>query len=144
VIRKLVTWLLCIVYLAQIAATIVMCSHFRINEELTVKGTQWSIIQDSQVNYKGFTTSSDTCPPHDELYNNDPKCESYSSYLCIKTIATLTWLQTDLLPIFLSSISFDFIIFVFTIRKGLNARRKEDYSRSLLAVLVKGGNIYFM
>ena len=76
-LEKLVTWLLCIVFLAQIAATIVMCSHFRLNEELTVKGTQWSIFQDSRVNIKGANfTLPDTCPPHDELFNNDPICES--------------------------------------------------------------------
>ncbi|KIJ31130.1 hypothetical protein M422DRAFT_267201 [Sphaerobolus stellatus SS14] len=50
---------------------------------------------------------------------------------------------TTLLPLFLSSISFDLVIFYLTLRKGLEARAKGTGS-TLLKVLVQGGNLYFM
>ncbi|KIJ29990.1 hypothetical protein M422DRAFT_268555 [Sphaerobolus stellatus SS14] len=65
---------------------------------------------------------ADLCQPLDELVLNNP---------------------TSLLPLFLSSISFDLVIFYLTLRKGLEARAKGTGS-TLLKVLVRGGNLYFM
>ncbi|KIJ28925.1 hypothetical protein M422DRAFT_269708 [Sphaerobolus stellatus SS14] len=66
---------------------------------------------------------TDFCQPVDELEKDNP--------------------NKDLLPLFLSSISFDLVIFYLTLRKGLEARAKGTGS-TLLEVLVRGGNLYFM
>ncbi|KIJ31160.1 hypothetical protein M422DRAFT_267240 [Sphaerobolus stellatus SS14] len=64
----------------------------------------------------------DSCQPVNELGSGNPN---------------------SLLPLFLCSISFDLVIFYLTLRKGLEARAKGTGS-TLLKVLVRGGNLYFM
>ncbi|KIJ27990.1 hypothetical protein M422DRAFT_270758 [Sphaerobolus stellatus SS14] len=67
-------------------------------------------------------SSPDFCQPQDEVLSNNPN---------------------NLLPLLLSSISFDLVIFYLTLKRGLEARAKGTGS-TLLQVLVQGGNLYFM
>ncbi|KIJ23064.1 hypothetical protein M422DRAFT_276433 [Sphaerobolus stellatus SS14] len=88
--------------------------------------TMFSIYQDSQeffIDGDGRPASlSNACPPIDELDGTNPN---------------------TLLPLVLSAISFDIVIFSLTIIKGIRAKAKGT-STTLLKVLVQGGNIYFM
>ncbi|KIJ33827.1 hypothetical protein M422DRAFT_264117 [Sphaerobolus stellatus SS14] len=97
--EKWVKWLVGVVYMGQIGATIFLIS------------------------FGGLLKSaiSDSCKPIYELDIN----------------------PNSLLAILLSSIIFDLLIFYLTSRKGLEARAKGTGS-SLLKVLVRGGNLYFM
>ncbi|KIJ38387.1 hypothetical protein M422DRAFT_259058 [Sphaerobolus stellatus SS14] len=112
--HKWIKTLMIVMYLGQMAATM----GFNV---------QFSIYQDSQsffvnpVNGRP-ASESHTCPPIDELNGTNPK---------------------NLLPLFLSSISFDIVIFSLTIRKGFQAQAKGT-STTLLKILVQGGSIYFI
>ncbi|KIJ31150.1 hypothetical protein M422DRAFT_267223 [Sphaerobolus stellatus SS14] len=65
------------------------------------------------------------------------------STIRIALAPVITATSGGLLPLSLSAISFDLVIFYLTLRKGLEARAKETGS-TLLKVLVRGGNLYFM
>ena len=76
-----------------------------------------------------------------EITDNDPRGE------CSRSPASPFYLSSGLnegiLPLFITSIGFDFVIFILTLRKGLQARARGARS-TLLQAVVHGGNIYFM
>lgn len=82
---------------------------------------------------------ADECPS--ELFENNPGSKSFILADLAGRINSLR--ETDLLPLFLSAMVFDYITFILTFRKYINLRSKR-LNNTLLKVLVRGGNIYFM
>jgi len=84
--------------------------------------TIWALFDDSPEHGVGLILLRETCPTVDELTDNNPR---------------------GVLPLFATTIAFDFVIFILTLRKGLQERARGVRS-TLLQVVVQGGNIYFI
>ncbi|KIJ43244.1 hypothetical protein M422DRAFT_253450 [Sphaerobolus stellatus SS14] len=84
--------------------------------------TIWALFDDSPEHGVGLILLRETCPTVDELTDNNPR---------------------GVLPLFATTVAFDFVIFILTLRKGLQERARGVRS-TLLQVVVQGGNIYFI
>ncbi|KIJ24433.1 hypothetical protein M422DRAFT_274783 [Sphaerobolus stellatus SS14] len=85
---------------------------------------QYSTYQDTQdtSTQEVVIAGTDLCPPLQEFLVTSPK---------------------NLLPLFLSAISFDIVLFSLTLKKGLHVWANKN-STILLQVLVEGGILYFI
>ncbi|KIJ31205.1 hypothetical protein M422DRAFT_267156 [Sphaerobolus stellatus SS14] len=99
--------------------------------------SQYSTYQDTQdtSTQNVVIAGTDLCPPLQEALTTSPK--SFGEGIISDNN------HQDLLPLFLSAISFDIVLFSLTLRKGLHVWANKT-GTIFLQVLVEGGILYFI